>query len=81
MAHLAIINNLVYLFIWAAYPDFFTFEIKGNVYVLIMSSSRLVQTCLCDYYIAHMERLRYTRGWDGLHTSQFPTKDLILTVD
>jgi hypothetical protein len=52
------------------------YNVPGSIYsMLILPSSRLVQCLLVDLYIAHIEKLRYTRGWDGLHTSLYKTQD------
>jgi hypothetical protein len=40
-----------------------------------LTGSRIFQCLFVDLYIAHVEKLRYTRGWDGLHTSLFKTDD------
>jgi hypothetical protein len=34
-----------------------------------------LQCLFIDLYVAHIEKLRYTRGWDGLFTSLFKTQD------
>lgn len=41
----------------------------------VLAGSRLLQCFLVDAYIALVEKIRWTRGWDGLSTSMYATKD------
>ena len=43
--------------------------------VLIFQFSHFALLILTDQYIAFVERIRWTRGWDGLSTSLFVTQD------
>mgnify|MGYP003386718537 CR=1 FL=1 len=43
--------------------------------VLFLSLSRALQCYLVDLYIAHIEEMRWGRGWDGLSTCLYVTKD------
>lgn len=43
--------------------------------VVALVSSTVSQCWLVDLYVAHVERIRLTRGWDGLHTSLQVSKD------
>jgi hypothetical protein len=74
-SRLAAINNAVMIFLTVKYFDYYS-NLPGSYYLIIaVTSSRAFQCTFVDLYIAHIERLRYTRGWDGLHTSLFKTKD------
>ncbi len=74
-SRLAGVNNVIILFFFLRYYDYF-YASYGSIYpVLLLTSSRAFQCLFVDLYIAHVEKLRYTRGWDGLHTSLFKTKD------
>jgi hypothetical protein len=57
------------------------YNVPGSIYgMLVLPSSRFFQCLIVDQYIAHIERLRYTRGWDGLHTSLYKTQDNLQEV-
>ena len=43
--------------------------------VLVFQCSHIALLVLTDQYIAFVERIRWTRGWDGLSTSLFVTQD------
>ena len=43
---------------------------------IILIVSRIVQIAIADQFVAHVERLRWTLGWDGLMTALFVTKDV-----
>jgi hypothetical protein len=74
-SRLAAINNLLLLQATIDFHTYYEFTTGSFYPVILISSSRLLQ-CLCvDLYVAHVERLRFTRGWDGLHTSLFKTRD------
>ena len=74
-SRVAAINVLVIARVILENLDFFN-TVKESLYLCIyLFGSRGVQVCLIDLYIAHIEKLRYTRGWDGIHTSLFKTKD------
>ena len=52
------------------------FELQGQLYpFFILLSSRVFQMLTIDIYIAYIEKIRYTRGWDGLQTSLYKTRD------
>lgn len=74
-SRLAAINNALMIFFTIEYLDFYSNAPGGVYFIIAVTSSRIFQCQFVDYYIAHIERLRYTRGWDGLNTSLFKTKD------
>ena len=41
-----------------------------------LGCGNLIQLLVIDLYIAHVERVRFTRGWDGLATSLSVTQDV-----
>ena len=43
--------------------------------MLALLVSRVIQLALIDQYVAHIESVRWTRGWDGLVTSISLTQD------
>lgn len=52
------------------------YQLQGQLYpFFILLSSRIFQMLTIDIYIAYIERIRYTRGWDGLQTSLYKTRD------
>jgi len=52
------------------------FKLQGQLYpFFVLLSSRLFQMLTIDIYIAYIEKIRYTRGWDGLQTSLYKTRD------
>jgi hypothetical protein len=52
------------------------FELQGQLYpFFILLGSRIFQMLTIDIYIAYIEKIRYTRGWDGLQTSLYKTRD------
>jgi hypothetical protein len=74
-SRVAMINILVIARIIVDNLDFFN-KVKESMYLcMFLFASRGLQVCLVDLYIAHIEKLRYTRGWDGIHTSLIKTKD------
>jgi hypothetical protein len=76
-SRLAAINNSLMIFFTIKYYDYYSnLNGPGSWYLIVaVSASRVFQCTFVDLYIAHIERLRYTRGWDGLNTSLFKTKD------
>jgi hypothetical protein len=74
-SRLAAINNALMILFTFKFFEFYS-NSPGSFYLIIaVTTSRVFQCQLVDLYVAHIERLRYTRGWDGLHTSLFKTKD------
>jgi hypothetical protein len=74
-SRLAAINNALMIFFTFKFFELYS-NSPGSFYLIIaVTTSRVFQCQLVDLYVAHIERLRYTRGWDGLHTSLFKTKD------
>jgi hypothetical protein len=74
-SRIAGINSVMVVFVLVHYYDYF-YNVSLSVFpMLLLPSSRALQCLIVDLYIAHVEKLRYTRGWDGLHTSLFKTKD------
>ena len=73
---LAGINNIIMTVFFIQYISYF---LKANIFspwdFISYSIIRAMQTLLVDLYIAHIEKIRYTRGWDGLHTSLYKAKD------
>jgi hypothetical protein len=47
----------------------------------ILIASRIGQNFLVDHYIAHVESMRLTRGWDGLYTSLYPSRFMIFILN
>jgi hypothetical protein len=43
---------------------------------IILTLSRVIQIAIAEQFIAHVERMRWTLGWDGLMTALFVTKDV-----
>lgn len=76
-SRLAAINNGLMILVMVRFIDYFyNNHVTGSIYTVIaVTGSRLFQCFFVDFYIAHIERLRYTRGWDGLNTSLYKTKD------
>jgi hypothetical protein len=76
-SRVAIINLLVIVRIIYDNISFFN-NVKVSLYLCVyLFASRGFQVFMVDFYVAHIEKLRYTRGWDGIHTSLFKTKDNI----
>lgn len=74
-SRIAGINSAMVIWSLVYYYDYF-YTVEGSFYAMLtLPSSRAVQCVVVDLYIAHIEKLRYTRGWDGLHTSLFKTQD------
>ncbi|KAJ1406046.1 hypothetical protein B484DRAFT_456946 [Ochromonadaceae sp. CCMP2298] len=74
-SRIALINSAMVVLALVSYQDYFQ-NVPGGLYLmLVLPSSRGVQCVCVDAYIAHVEKMRYTRGWDGLHTSLFKTTD------
>jgi hypothetical protein len=75
-SRLAGINNLILIVVVIKYSTYYLSISKFSIWpVVALTSGRLFQTFAVDLYIAHIEKLRYTRGWDGMHTSLFKTRD------
>jgi hypothetical protein len=74
-SRLAAFNNLAIILITFHFFSYYN-NVDGSYYTIVaLTASRAFQCLFVDLYIAHIEKLRYTRGWDGLHTTLFPTKD------
>lgn len=74
-SRLASINNIVLILIMIQFFDYY-YQAYFSIWPIIaLTAGRTVQTLIIDVYIAHVEKMRYTRGWDGLQTSLFKTKD------
>ena len=69
------VNNLIILVVFFQHYQYFTHLAITTYPPILYTCSRALQCLIVDQYIAHIERLRYTRGWDGLHTSLFKTQD------
>jgi Na+/glutamate symporter len=74
-SRLAVINTIAALAVYSAYKTDTTKATLGWVVGLLVGS-RLVQCLVVDQYAAHIERQRWTRGWDGLTTSLAVALDL-----
>ena len=72
-SRLAGISTIVMCIIYAQYSQYIPLYVA--VIVAYMTLSRLFQCALIDIYIAHMEAIRYTRGWDGLSSCLYNAKD------
>lgn len=53
-----------------------TVPTNAGLAILFALISRLSQCYLVDYYVAFIETKRWTRGWDGLSTSLYRSKDI-----
>ena len=74
-ARLAAVNNIIMAAVYIRYLSFFI-NLPISLYPpIIYTCTRMIQCLVVDQYIAHIEKLRYTRGWDGLSTSLFMTQD------
>ena len=75
-SHLAGINTIILLVTSLRNVAYITAEPMSIYPVFLLSCSRLVQCLLIDLYIAHIDRVRLTPGWDGLNTSllSFPDR-------
>ena len=79
-SRIAGINSAMVVWSMVYYFDYY-YNVPGSIYfMLLLPGSRVFQCLFVDLYIAHIERLRYTRGWDGLHTSLFKTQDNLQDV-
>ena len=74
-SHLAGINNIILFVTLLQNFDYIEAEPFGVYPLFFLSCSRLFQCLFIDLYISHIERMRFTRGWDGLNTSLFKTTD------
>eukprot|EP01032_Pedospumella_encystans_P009033 gene9033-10667_t len=74
-ARLAGVNNIMMAAVYIRYLSFFINLPISTYPPIIYTCSRMIQCLIVDQYIAHIEKLRYTRGWDGLSTSLFMTQD------
>lgn len=72
---LSLISTIVTIVLYNYYSSYFILTFYVAYFVAGLSSSRFVQLLVVDLYVAHLERARYTRGWDGLATSLSSTKD------
>lgn len=72
---LAGVNNLIMLVVYVDYFSYFGNLVVSTYPLIVYTCSRAIQCLVVDQYIAHIEKLRYTRGWDGLNTSLFKTQD------
>jgi len=74
-SRIAGINGAVVTWSLVFYFNYF-YNVPGSVYpFFVLLGSRLFQCLFVDLYVAHIERIRYTHGWDGLHTSLYKTQD------
>lgn len=70
------VSTIVIIGIFAAYSYVFAGTSPYVLYLVIaLSCSRGFQIFIIDLYIAHIERMRWSRGWDGLPTSLYVTED------
>lgn len=74
-SHLAGINNIILFVTLLQNFDYIDAEPFSVYPLFFLSCSRLFQCLFIDLYISHIERMRFTRGWDGLNTSLFKTTD------
>lgn len=72
---LAGVNNITMIAMFVQYFSYFKSLVLSPWPLIVFSCSRFIQCCLADLYVVHIETIRYTRGWDGLHTSLYKTKD------
>jgi hypothetical protein len=69
------VNNLIVMVVYLRYFKYLSSLAITTYPPILYTCSRGIQCLVVDQYIAHIEKLRYTRGWDGLHTSLFKTQD------
>lgn len=51
-------------------------QVPYAYYIIVaLGMVTMLQVLVIDLYIAHVDRMRWTRGWDGLTTSLFVTQD------
>lgn len=74
-SHLAGINVILVLVYYLQYSIYFYGGKYAILPIIVLVVSRLFQSLTIDNYIAHVENLRFTRGWDGLSTSLYKSKD------
>ena len=76
-SRLSIISTLSMIVIFAiAYIQLqIQFGYLPLYFVVALALSRVVQCFFCDFYIALIEKIRWTGGWDGLSTSLYATQD------
>ena len=82
---LAFVSSCCLLIIFSVFQRIYLSAIYEGitfVYYLAVSvvCSRALQICFIDLYIAHVERIRWTRGWDGLCTSLYITEDNMMDL-
>jgi hypothetical protein len=72
-SRLAILSDIIILFVYIYKkdnaPSYFGYIIG------CLLGSRLIQTFAVDVYTAHIDQIRWTRGWDGLVTSLYADND------
>jgi hypothetical protein len=72
-SRLAVINDAIIfaIFLYKKHnaPNYFGYIIG------VLLGSRAVQIFAVDFYIAHIDQIRWTRGWDGLVTSLYADND------
>jgi hypothetical protein len=80
-ARLAALNNCVIIYYFINYFEYFFNQQPASYYPVIgITISRTLQVTFVDQYVAHLEQRRFTRGWDGLHTTLYKTKDTKMTL-
>ena len=50
------------------------------MFIILYLISRFAQIYFIDTYIALVERMRSTGGWDGLHTSLYQAQDNTIEI-
>ena len=72
-SRLAVLSMICTLLIYISFAN--DVNLDTGYVVAYMILARIIQCFLIDYYIAHIERMRWGRGWDGLSTCLYVTKD------
>jgi hypothetical protein len=70
---LAGVSCVVVLLIYISFAE--NISIITGYVVIYLVFSRILQCLLVDIYVAHIEKMRWGRGWDGLSTCLYVTKD------
>ena len=74
-SRLAVVNTIVALALYSRYKTPTTEAALGWVVGLLVAS-RLIQVLVADQFVAHVERKRFNRGWDGLTTALATATDV-----
>lgn len=71
-SRLAALSNITLITMFATSKGLPSYTVY---FIIAMSASRLYQCLVVDIYIAHIESMRFSRGWDGLMSSLYAAND------